>query len=74
MRVVTFDQQRRGYCAPTAWVRHPLHGECEVLDYDPDDPLRRTLLRIDDGVWVQADVRELTQVEPAIEEHLTSLW
>ncbi|MBK1734877.1 hypothetical protein CKO15_06145 [Halorhodospira abdelmalekii] len=71
MGVVDFDQQRRGYCAPTAWVRHPLHGECEVLDYDPDHPLHRMLLRIDDGAWVRADVRDLIQVEPALEQYLT---
>lgn len=69
MSVVQFPIERRNHCAPGATVTHPTHGICEVLDISPENSMERLLYRERDHAWVEADVRELRQIERPLEPH-----
>ncbi|WP_019591782.1 hypothetical protein [Thioalkalivibrio sp. ALE20] len=72
MTIIRFPVERRDHCASGATVEHPHHGLCEVLDILEDDPMRRLLYRLSDDAWVEADVRELEQVEEPVDEDIAA--
>ena len=69
MAIIRFPIERRAHCAAGATVEHPEHGVCEVLDIPDENPMRRLLYRERDHAWIEADVRELRQIERPLEPH-----